>query len=236
MSAIANEKADFSKSKELIQKLYNYKHISFDLWLTLIRSNPEFKQERNRLFKDFFKIEKPMDEVNAVIRKFDVLTNYINERVGKNFDTLEIYFLILDALSVDLEKIEIEQFGTFYDLTEDLLMKHKPLLLDDKLPQTLENLYKEGKTMNILSNTAFIKGRTLKKIMTHYGMEDYFSFQIYSDEAGVSKPNNMIYQLAYDEIMKINAIEKNEIIHVGDNRNSDYDGAKKFGFDAHLIV
>lgn len=206
------------------------------MWLTLIRSNPEFKQKRNILFKDFFQIEKPIEEVNAVIRKFDVLTNYINERVGKNFDTLEIYFLILDGLSVDLEKIEIGQFNTFYDLTEDLLMQYRPLLLDDKLPQMLESLYKEGKTMNILSNTAFIKGRTLKQILKYYDMERCFSFQIYSDEAGVSKPNNLIYQLAYDEIVKINNIPKKEIIHVGDNRNSDYNGAKKFGFDAHLIV
>lgn len=220
----------------MIQELYNYKHISFDLWLTLIKSNPEFKQKRNILFKDFFKIDKPIEEVNAVIRKFDVLTNYINERVGKNFDTLEIYFLILDGLSVDLEKIEIGQFNIFYDLTEELLMEYKPVLLEDRLPQMLESLYKEGKTMNILSNTAFIKGRTLKQIMKHYEMEKYFSFQIYSDEAGVSKPNNLIYQLAYDEIVKINNIAKKEIIHVGDNRNSDYDGARKFGFDAHLIV
>ncbi|HEU4495582.1 MAG TPA: HAD-IA family hydrolase, partial [Flavobacterium sp.] len=65
---------------------------------------------------------------------------------------------------------------------------------------------------------------------------DYFSFQIYSDEAGVSKPDSRIYQLAYEEIKKINAIGKKEVIHVGDNKNSDYEGAKKFGFDAHLLV
>lgn len=177
-----------------------------------------------------------MDEVNAVIRKFDVLTNYINERVGKNFDTVEIYFLILDALSVDLEKIEMEQFDIFYNLTEDLLMKHKPLLLDENLPKILKELQNEGKTMNILSNTAFIKGKSLKKIMQHYELDNLFSFQIYSDEVGVSKPNTQIYQLAYNEIIKINSIEKKDIIHVGDNVNSDYDGAKKFGFDAHLLV
>lgn len=226
----------FSKSKELIQKLYNYKHISFDLWLTLIKSNPQFKLERNRLFKDFFRIEKPLEEVNAVIRKYDILTNYINERVGKNFDTLEIYLLILDALGENLDKYEIEEFNIFYNLSEELLMKHKPILLDEKLPQLLEGLKSEGKSMNILSNTAFIKGKSLKKIMEHYGMDKFFSFQIYSDEAGVSKPNRLIYQIAYDEIVKINDIAKSEIIHVGDNRNSDYEGAKNFGFHAHLIV
>lgn len=220
----------------MIQKLYNYKHISFDLWLTLIKSNPQFKAERNRLFKDFFRIEKPLEEVNNAIRKYDILTNYINERVGKNFDTLEIYLLILDALGENLDKYEIEEFTAFYNLSEELFMQHKPILLDEKLPQMLELLQSEGKSMNILSNTAFIKGKSLKKILEYYEIEQFFSFQIYSDEAGVSKPNALIYQIAYDEIVKLNDLAKSEIIHVGDNRNSDYDGAKNFGFHAHLIV
>ncbi|AWG26179.1 HAD family hydrolase [Flavobacterium kingsejongi] len=220
----------------MIQQLSNYQHISFDLWLTLIRSNPQFKIERNRLFRDFFKIEKSIEEVSTVIRKYDVLTNYINERVGKNFDTLEIYFLILAALDVDLNAIEMKEFDEFYALTESLLLTHKPLLLDEKFPQKLEALHNQGKSMNILSNTAFIKGSSLRKILQHYDMEAYFSFQIYSDEAGFSKPNNRIYQLAYDEIVKIKAMEKKDIIHVGDNRISDFDGAKKFGFNAYLMV
>ena len=220
----------------MIQKLYNYQHISFDLWLTLIRSNPDFKSARNKLFRDFFKIQKSQAEVNLVIRKYDVLTNYINERVGKNFDTLEIYFLILDALGENLDDFETSQFDVFYTLTEELLMQYKPLLLDDTLPQKLTQLKDEGKSMNILSNTAFIKGRSLRKIMGHYGIQDSFSFQIYSDEAGVSKPNQLIYQMTFEEISKIRTLSKSEIIHVGDNRNSDYDGARKFGFDAHLIV
>lgn len=220
----------------MIQELSNYQHISFDLWLTLIRSNPQFKIERNRLFRDFFKIEKSIEEVSTVIRKYDVLTNYINERVGKNFDTLEIYFLILAALDVDLNAIEMKEFDEFYALTELLLLTHKPLLLDEKFPQKLEALHNQGKSMNILSNTAFIKGSSLRKILQHYDMEAYFSFQIYSDEAGFSKPNNRIYQLAYDEIVKIKAMEKKDIIHVGDNRISDFDGAKKFGFNAYLMV
>ena len=41
---------------ERIPELYKYKHISFDLWLTLIKSNPEFKSKRNLLFRDFFEI------------------------------------------------------------------------------------------------------------------------------------------------------------------------------------
>jgi putative hydrolase of the HAD superfamily len=221
--------------KELIPELYNYKHISFDLWMTLIKSNPEFKIKRDLLFKDFFEINKPMEEVSSIIRKFDLLTNAINEKVGKNFDTFEIYLLILDALDVDINKVETERLSVFYLLLEDLLFKYKPLLLDENIPTFLNDLKQEGKTINILSNTAFIKGSSLREILRHYGLFDCFSFQIYSDEVGVSKPNQEIYRLTFDEIKKIKPVSKQEIIHVGDNVISDYNGAKNFGFDAYLL-
>ncbi|TRW25806.1 HAD family hydrolase [Flavobacterium zepuense] len=219
-----------------IPKLYKYKHISFDLWLTLIKSHPEFKTHRNLLFKNYFAINKPIEEVAAIIRKFDILTNSINEKVGRNFDTFEIYYLILDALAVDIETIDRPKLEDFYAQTHNLLLQYKPVLLDNDIPQALQQLKAEGKTMNILSNTAFIKGSSLRKVLAHYGLDDVFNFQIYSDEAGFSKPSAGIYQHTYNNIAAIGTIAKNEVLHVGDNRISDYDGALAFGFDAHLII
>lgn len=221
---------------ELIEKFNKYKHISFDLWLTLIKSNPTYKQKRNLLFKDFFSIDKPIEEVAAVIRKFDVLTNGINEKVTRNFDTYEIYCLILDALGIELESYTQQKLADFYIQSEDLLMVYKPILLDDNLPTMLKQLHDEGKTINILSNTAFIKGRSLRNIIAHYEIDRYFSFQIYSDEIGFSKPGIEIYEYAYQKIKELRNIEKHEVLHVGDNLVSDYNGALAFGFDAHLFT
>jgi len=219
-----------------LPKLYKYKHISFDLWLTLIKSHPEFKIHRNLLFKEFFKIGKPIEEVAAVIRKFDILTNSINEKVGRNFDTFEIYYLMLDALDVDIETIDRPKLEEFYTESHNLLMQYKPVLLSDDIPNALHQLKADGKTLNILSNTAFIKGTSLRMVLAHYGLEDVFDFQVYSDEAGYSKPSAGIYQHTYNQITAIGSIAKNEVLHVGDNRISDYNGALAFGFDAHLII
>ena len=219
-----------------IPKLYKYRHISFDLWLTLIKSHPEFKVNRNLLFKEYFQISKPIDEVTAVIRKFDILTNSINEKVGRNFDTFEIYYLILDALAVDIETVSRQQLEDFYTQAHNLLMQYKPVLLQNDIPQALQQLKAEGKTMNILSNTAFIKGSSLKLVLAHYGLDEVFDFQVYSDEVGYSKPSNGIYQCTYNKITAIGNIAKNEVVHVGDNIVSDYNGALAFGFDAHLII
>ncbi|CAA9201638.1 HAD family hydrolase [Flavobacterium collinsii] len=212
-----------------------YSHISFDLWLTLIKSNPEFKKERNLLFKDFFEIDSTIDKVNEVVRYYDVLCNNINEKTGLNIDTYELYYLILSALEVDINKFETDKLSEFYEETEALFIKYKPELIFPDTKKLFQEMTNEDKSINILSNTAFIKGRTLRKLLAHYELTDYFKFQIYSDEVGFSKPNNEIFQLVFDEINTFKSAQKKQILHVGDNSIADYSGAIRFGFDAYLL-
>lgn len=212
-----------------------YTHISFDLWLTLIKSNPEFKKKRNLLFKNFFEIDSTMDKVSEVVRYYDVLGNNINEKTGLNIDTYELYYLILSALQVDIAKIDTDKLSQFYEETASLFMEYKPELIFPDTKKLFQEMTNEDKSINILSNTAFIKGRTLRKLLAHYELTDYFKFQIYSDEVGFSKPNNEIFQLVFDEINTFKSAQKKEILHVGDNSVADYNGAIRFGFDAHLL-
>lgn len=212
-----------------------YSHLSFDLWLTLIKSNPEFKKKRNLLFKDFFEIDSPIEKVNEVVRYYDVLCNNINEKTGLNISTYEIYYLILNALDVNLNSNGTEKLGEFYNETEVLFLKNKPELIYPDIKLQFEEILAEGKTINILSNTGFIKGKSLKKLLSYYELTDSISFQIYSDEVGISKPNNEIFQLVFNEINNSKKVLKNEILHIGDNSIADYNGAINFGFEAHLI-
>lgn len=212
-----------------------YKHLSFDLWLTLIKSNPEFKNKRNLLFKDFFEVEYSIEKVTEVVRYYDVLCNNINEKTGLNIDTFEIYYLILNALNVNINDIEIEKLSQFYDETELLFMKFKPDLIYAKIQLLFKEIVEQEKTISILSNTAFIKGVTLRKLISYYELENFFSFQIYSDETGFSKPNKEIFQLVYNQIESLKSVEKKEVLHIGDNKIADYNGAIEFGFDALLI-
>ena len=212
-----------------------YQHLSFDLWLTLIKSNPEFKKNRNLLFKDFFEVDCAIEKVTEVVRYYDVLCNNINEKTGLNIDTFEIYYLILNALNVNINDIEIEKLSQFYKETELLFMKFKPDLIYPKIKLLFEEIVEQEKTISVLSNTAFIKGVTLRKLMSYYELENYFSFQIFSDETGFSKPNKEIFQLVYNQIEILKSVEKKEVLHIGDNIIADYNGAIEFGFDALLI-
>lgn len=213
----------------------NYSHLSFDLWLTLIKSNPEFKSKRNLLFRDFFEADCAIEKVTEVVRYYDVLCNNINEKSGLNLDTYEIYYLILSALGININKIETEKLDQFYKQTELLFLQYKPDLIYPDIRFLFDEVKNQGKTMSVLSNTAFIKGDTLKKVISYYELDSYFSFQIYSDEAGISKPNYEIFQLVHDQINNLKTTQKKEVLHIGDNLIADYNGAKNFGFEAHLL-
>ena len=213
----------------------NYKHLSFDLWLTLIKSNPEFKSKRNLLFKEYFDIDCSLEKVTEVVRYYDVLINNINEKTGLNVDTFEIYCLILNALNVKIDEIEIKNLADFYKETELLFMQFKPNLIYPQIHLLFKEIVEQEKTINVLSNTGFIKGDTLRKLINNFELDQYFSFQLYSDETGFSKPNVKMFELVYDQIKKNKIVKKLEVLHIGDNKIADYNGAINFGYNALLI-
>jgi putative hydrolase of the HAD superfamily len=56
------------------------KHYSFDLWLTLIKSNPEFKARRDLMFYELCNpCDCSLEEVSGIIRKIDIHSNEISE-------------------------------------------------------------------------------------------------------------------------------------------------------------
>ena len=214
-----------------------FQHFSFDLWLTLIKSNPQFKSKRDQLFKDFFSIESSIDKVSEVIRSYDKLCNKINDKTGIHIETFQIYCLILNDLNVNIDEIELNKLEEFYSETEVLFMDYKPTLIYPFIEKFLDELISEEKTINILSNTAFIKGHTLRKVLNHYELENYFSFQLYSDEMKCSKPHPIAFEELINKAISCNSNinRKNEIVHIGDNEIADYHGALSAGINSILI-
>ena len=208
----------------------DYKHISFDLWLTLIKSNPNYKLMRNQLFKDFFEIEYDIETVSQKVRYYDVVCNSINEKTGKNIDTAEIYLLILSSLDYNINKLNKKMLEEFYKESEKIFFENEPVFINSNTHQIFNDLKSNGITMNVLSNTGFIKGKTLRLFLDKNNLGDFFDFQIYSDECNYSKPNIEIFNLVYDRIAIKNRTPKRQVLHIGDNLIADCDGAKAFGF------
>ncbi|SHF12923.1 HAD family hydrolase [Chryseobacterium vrystaatense] len=214
--------------------IHNHCHFSFDLWLTLIKSHPEFKTKRVELFTSFFDIDKSIDEVAKTVKYYDDLCNTINEVTGGNIDTYEMYLLILGSLDVDVKQIDKEKLDGFYLKSEDLFLEYKPLIIFENVKDFFDQIKNQGKTVNILSNTGFIKGRTMRKFLIGEELDQYIDFHIYSDEINISKPNPLIFQEVKNNL-KDQDLPMHRILHIGDNPVADYKGAKDFGFSAHLL-
>ncbi|UKB78886.1 HAD family hydrolase [Chryseobacterium sp. MEBOG07] len=214
--------------------IHNHCHFSFDLWLTLIKSHPEFKAKRVELFSSFFNVDKPIEEVAKTVKYYDDLCNTINEVTGGNIDTFEIYLMILGSLNVDIKELNKEKLNEFYVKSEDLFLEYRPVVIFENIHDFFEDIKNQGKTINILSNTGFIKGKTMRKFLIHENLDQYIDFHIYSDEINCSKPNPLIFQEVKNKI-KDQDLPLHQILHIGDNPVADYQGAKNFGFSAHLL-
>ncbi|MHA4809349.1 HAD family hydrolase [Flavitalea flava] len=219
-----------------------YKHYSFDLWMTLIRSNPLFKREKAIFFhKNFNEKNKTVEEIAAIFRQVDLLCNAINEKTGKNIDAEEMYLMVISIMNdynhtfsgIDLTKL--------YDDMEGLFFTYRPHLFDEQTLKVLRQLKeKRDPTFSLLSNTAFIKGRTLRKILPELGLDQIFDFQLYSDEEGLSKPNKVLFTIMLDKIHSFRPesdrmTSLQEIVHIGDNEKADRDGAIAAGISALVI-
>lgn len=214
--------------------IHNHCHFSFDLWLTLIKSHPEFKTKRVELFSSFFNVDKPIDEVAKTVKYYDDLCNTINEVTGGNIDTFEIYLMILGALNVDVKLLNKEKLNDFYIKSEELFLEYRPVVIFENIHDFFNEIKNQGKTINILSNTGFIKGKTMRKFLIRENLDQYIDFHIYSDEINCSKPNPLIFQEVKNKI-KDQDLPLNQILHIGDNPVADYKGATDFGFSAHLL-
>jgi len=205
------------------------KHISFDLWLTLIKSHPEFKEKRAEfLQKAFNPAGFSVGQIMEIVQNTDKVSDRLNEISGGKVPTNQMYRRILQQLGNDTELISDRLLTQIKSEIHDMFMHFLPGFLNPGITQMLHILNGEGYTLNISSNTGFIEGSTIAKTLKQLGISEYFVFCVFSDEIGASKPSPRFYGNVFD---KVN-VAKEEVLHVGDNFKADYEGAIKYGFSA----
>ena len=220
--------------------MISFKHYSFDLWLTLIKSNPQFKLERAKFFyKNFNSCNKTIEEVISVFRQVDTMCNAINEKTGKNIDGDEMYLMVISLLNgVDTSFNNIDMEGLYNEM-DSLLFNYMPVVYCTDTIDILNRIkQKDDCTFNISSNTAFIKGKSLRKVLTNLQLSSFFEFQIYSDEIGLSKPDIQFFEKMLQGVHSIypeKSIALNQIVHIGDNPVADIEGAATVGIKSRLI-
>ena len=99
--------------------------------------------------------------------------------------------------------------------------------LSKLIPERKEGDLKVG----IISNY----DKRIVKMVESLELSAYFDFITYSEESKCSKPDKGIFE---DAIRKsgIKDLAKTEVLHIGDDLEKDYFGARNMGWNAFLIV
>jgi putative hydrolase of the HAD superfamily len=93
--------------------------------------------------------------------------------------------------------------------------------------KVLAQLSRAGIRLGMISNF----DRRLYDILSHLNVRDDFEHLIISSEIGIRKPAGRIFEVAARRF----GVAAGEILHVGDEPDSDFAGARRAGFQALLV-
>ncbi|MDU1904720.1 MAG: HAD family hydrolase [Dysgonomonas sp.] len=208
------------------------KHISFDLWLTLIKSHPEFKLKRAEMIAETFGIQHiDASGIDKFVRSIDKTFDRYNMISGKKLSANAMYCRLLQRI-VSGKKITEREAIEVRKKADRLFEEYCPQFVNENIPDILSQLKEEGYSINLSSNTGFIEGIVLRNTLAHLNIIQYFDFLIFSDEIDASKPSSRFFEKVNEQVN----VKPDEVLHIGDNPKADYQGAINFGFKALLIT
>ena len=123
-----------------------------------------------------------------------------------------------------IEKDKSEQ----YDRVQNILLPSKNKKFNEKIVNLIENLHNLGYKIATLSNVNY---------NLYYGLSDtilgkYIDKEFYSFEIGDYKP----HKEAFLYVQNYYNLKPEEIMHIGDSRVSDYEGALNAGWNSYLYT
>lgn len=175
--------------------------ISFDLWGTLIKGDPTFKDKKYEFFK-MLGLTLNKDEFNSIFSQVDVQIDTLVETYGIQPHIDTVFAILLNRLGICHVSISdvISKYLQYFFYESNLFY------LDDveEVITTLSDKY----DLLLASNTVFIPGSLLMQKLPH--IKNNFKYLLFSDEMLISKPLNLW-----------SGWESDIVCHVGDNLVTD---------------
>ncbi len=208
--------------------------VSFDVWLTLIRSHPDYKLNRAKVLRFYLGAESvDLESFLAITRSVDKESDAESDKTGRQLGLPERVRAVYEALSPDQRVAELtdEIIEAFDDASMKLIVNYLPGLIEEDLLATLSEIERRGIKMAIVSNTGFIDGRHMRIVLERLGISQFINVLIFSNEVGVAKPSKLVFQALVEK----SGVDGRRILHIGDNLKADYEGATSCGIRAlHL--
>lgn len=205
-----------------------YQLLSIDIWETLISSNPAFRKEQMKLFADFLgrEVDNDFTQLKA---KIDAQLDLHSQTTGTDVGFEMRLKTIAEAIGYPMILLEEgASLKALYQAMEEVFLANLPLVIDKNTIALLEEVKKRKLKIALLSNTGFIKGKTMRTALTLLKIMPCIEEAVFSDEVGYVKPNRIIFSA----LEKATKVAPQHILHIGDNWQADVEGAQKAGWQA----
>jgi putative hydrolase of the HAD superfamily len=148
--------------------------------------------------------------------KNENVTPSVASRLQEGYAFLELTVTPgFDALVQEIEEMEL----------------HIPPDFAPSIHQALATLAADYK-LGIISDTIHTTGRGLRQLLESQGLLGHFSYFVFSDEFGASKPAPMVFEQAATGL----GVPRADIVHVGDRESNDIAGPLAVGMKAILYT
>jgi putative hydrolase of the HAD superfamily len=206
------------------------KAVTLDCWNTLIVDDDQRAEKMKAYFRAIFeenKISLIEEDINTIFSDELVLfENYVvsHRKTPNARDRAETVFRL-----AGIELPEERLLRVAHDCDHMALEARPPLV--PGVTETLESLA-ESHVLGVICNTGFHGASTLREILSGHGLLPFFRHLTFSDEAGVAKPHERIFQLTLEKL----GARPDETVHVGDSEPADITGAKLAGLRTVLFT
>lgn len=211
--------------------------ISFDLWNTLIKSNPDHKKAQVQVYIDWFKTtlgielhKSAIDEIPLILqienKKYDKLTEY---NPTYNFDhSIRLRTIVMQIQTFDrmhkepnkrifnVEVPDEKEIEILYKSLLTVFLQFPPISTYPELAEDLTKLSQKY-TLIINSNTGVMGNTVMMHVLEKIGIFEQFSAFNFSNVSEYAKP----------DVRSFNNGKKLPNVHIGDNDYADIIDSKK---------
>lgn len=202
------------------------RHVSFDVWNTLITANPVFAEKRTRFLAGNLDLDPLL--VKDIYTKTKKFIDNRAATLGEGYSTDYVYKLLLANLGIQSGPMSIKVIRSGI---EALFKKYPPFIHDNAIG-VIAWLRTKGKTVSIASNSNFISGSVMLPFLEE--TLGKFDFAVFSDLIESSKPNIAFFSEVAREAWKLDTTCI-ETLHVGDDLVCDGRGAANIGMNYAVI-
>ncbi|MBU7016918.1 MAG: HAD-IA family hydrolase [Theionarchaea archaeon] len=196
--------------------------VTFDLWGTLIQNSEEYDRRLR---------EKRVDLLYAALEEEISRTDLMNA-LQESWQEIQCIRSTLKDVPTSQQVSILQQFLNVNSTDLEKPYTEAVLhFLPSLNPYTMEILRNLNTRIGLISNTGRTPGKVLRFVLETLGILAFFDTTIFSNEVGWLKPHPEIFCKASQDL----GVPLNEILHVGDDKVTDEEGARAAGMHTLLI-